>query len=374
MQQIELEKKSFLPIYRQVASYLRDDILSGKKTLSDDNGKMPSEQKVAKAFNINRVTLRKALSILEKEGLITRSTGKGTYVVQEIANNATIGTKRIGFLGFTFEELEFNLHTSQVFHSVEHSLAKMFRVENIMLHGPESVELFEARLREIPQMQLDGLLVSLTVEQFPLLLKSSVLTMPHVVLNNHSNVLKEAGFNLLDVDNDKGIRLLLDHLRSLGHKAIAFVSMGPVIRHDTLARQESFQRAVVDMGLNPDECPLIIDEPPYEAAVEHILTSKPRITAVMGSGYFVAGDIMNALKSRACRIPEDISITGFDYYPQVSRLIRPTITTVRTQLDTMGARAAEILCQQMLGKQITGLHELIDVELLVQRSTAAASQ
>lgn len=367
MQQIEVEKKSFLPIYRQIADYLRQDLLSGKSTLCDTDGKLPSEQRIAKAFSTTRVTLRKALKILESEGLIIQYPGKGTFIVQE-TQKKIIGTKRIGFLGFTLGNMEFNLHRSSVFMGIEQSLTKQFPTENILLHVSPLEGEFSKKINEIKEMNLDGLFVMVDLDQIPDLLQSELQKIPHVVVCNSNSELQQAGFNLIDVDNVKGISLLIEHLQLMGHRKIAFVGGEPVLRHDALMRQKAFSQAVTQLGLDQADCPVILGHPSIEEAVEILLEKHKDITAIVTAGYFLAADTMQALQTHDIKIPDDISITGFDYFPDTQKFIKPSITTIRTPIFEMGVKAGEMLWKQVLNKPIEK-QEMMNVELLVQQTT-----
>ena len=72
-----LDKKSFTPIYYQVGSIIKEDILSGKLPLSS---KLPAEEALAKKYGIAKLTLRRALSKLSQEGFVRQVRGKGSFV------------------------------------------------------------------------------------------------------------------------------------------------------------------------------------------------------------------------------------------------------------------------------------------------------
>ncbi len=73
--------KEIIPLYSRISSSLRNDILNGRY---EPGYKFPSEKKLAKEFNVSRITIREALSYLERESLINRRQGKGTFVAGTI--------------------------------------------------------------------------------------------------------------------------------------------------------------------------------------------------------------------------------------------------------------------------------------------------
>lgn len=373
MQAIEVDKTSCLPIYRQIADYLRNDIMSGRSELYDANGKLPSESEIARVFSTTRMTLRKALKILEKEGLLVQYQGKGTFVVRESQAVAT-STKRIGFMGFMVAHAELSLYRTPVFMGIEHTLTKQFPTENIMLPISPLQSDFAERLQEIKAMNLDGIVLAVDLNQIPALLQSGLQDIPHVIVCNSNRELEKAGFNMLDVDNVQGISLVIDHLMSLGHSKIAFLGRKAVERFDTLMRLDAFRRVVVEAGLDEFDCPVVLSSADMEDSVERLLRDHKEVTAVVTPGYFLAIDVLRALRSRGVGVPEDISVTGFDYYSDTQQLFEPLITTIRTPVFDMGSKAGEMLWKQILNKPLERQTETMSVDLLVQETTAPARQ
>ena len=80
MQEKLLEKKSQSPLYQQLMSRLRDDIVAG---VYAPGARIPSEQVLCDTYGVSRVTVRKAMLDLVQEGLLVRRQGKGTFVAQE---------------------------------------------------------------------------------------------------------------------------------------------------------------------------------------------------------------------------------------------------------------------------------------------------
>ncbi|MBW2061736.1 MAG: GntR family transcriptional regulator [Deltaproteobacteria bacterium] len=77
----DLINKEVIPLYSRIASSLRNKILSGQY---EPGSKLLSEERLAEHFGVSRITIRESLSHLEKEGLITRNRGKGTFVSEKI--------------------------------------------------------------------------------------------------------------------------------------------------------------------------------------------------------------------------------------------------------------------------------------------------
>ncbi|MGW6023975.1 LacI family DNA-binding transcriptional regulator [Streptomyces sp. NPDC055099] len=175
----------------------------------------------------------------------------------------------------------------------------------------------------------------------------------------------------LTFDNRSGGRRLTEHLLTLGHRRIGYVA-GPMERTTTRHRLEGHRAALAasDTGKgDPDE--LTVHGPytrrsGYEATLE-LLRRDPDLTAVVAANDTVALGAAAALRDQGLRIPEDISVAGFDDLPFSIDAV-PALTTVRLPLHEAGARA---------GRLATGAEEAppggvatIEAELMVRGSTA----
>lgn len=192
----------------------------------------------------------------------------------------------------------------------------------------------------------------------------------------------------LAFDNRGGGRRLTEHLISLGHRSIGYAA-GPLERTTTRHRLEGHREAMRAAGLYGDgggdgdaaaarggssrtEERLTVHGSydrgsGYDATVE-LLRREPGITAVVAANDTVALGAAAAIRDRGLRIPEDISVAGFDDLP-FSVDVVPALTTVRLPLFEAGARAGRLA----MGKEAPppGGIATIPAELMVRGSTAA---
>ncbi|MEV5602847.1 LacI family DNA-binding transcriptional regulator [Streptomyces sp. NPDC052299] len=175
----------------------------------------------------------------------------------------------------------------------------------------------------------------------------------------------------LAFDNQGGARRLTGHLLALGHRRIGYVA-GPLERTTTRHRLAGHREAMRAAGAAGDEDRLTVHGSydrgsGYDATVE-LLRREPGITAVVAANDTVALGAAAAMRDRGLRIPEDISVAGFDDLP-VSVDVVPALTTVRLPLFEAGARAGRLA----MGKEDPppGGIALIPAELMVRGSTAA---
>ncbi|MFF8955895.1 LacI family DNA-binding transcriptional regulator [Streptomyces sp. NPDC014894] len=148
----------------------------------------------------------------------------------------------------------------------------------------------------------------------------------------------------LAFDNRGGARLLTDHLLGLGHRTIGYVA-GPPERTTTRHRLEGHRAALAAAGLGEGQDRLTVHgaytrSAGYDATVE-LLAREPELTAVVAANDTVALGVCAALRERGLRIPEDVSVAGFDDLPFAADA-GPALTTVRLPLAEAGARAGRL--------------------------------
>jgi LacI family transcriptional regulator len=177
------------------------------------------------------------------------------------------------------------------------------------------------------------------------------------------------GVPAVDVDNDSGAMLATGHLINLGHKKIAHFA-GTTSQTSAFARRDGFYRFMVSNGLEvPDDFIVetgYFDAPAYEHAKRLLSHSNPP-TAFFAANDVIAGGILTGVKELGLRVPEDVSVVGYDD----SRLaIDANLTSVRQPLEDMGRLATSLLFQRIDGRPVDVKTHLLPAELVVRKSTA----
>ncbi|MGD0174886.1 MAG: GGDEF domain-containing protein [Anaerolineales bacterium] len=143
------------------------------------------------------------------------------------------------------------------------------------------------------------------------------------------------------VDNEGGIRQVLEHLVGHGHREIAFIAGDPQDPGDSLSRIEAYRQGVRELNLSDDprllEYGFHWDAAAY-TAMNRMLQSGVKLTAVMCSNDQSALGVVRALSEAGLRIPWDVAVTGFDDQPEVLFQI-PPLTSVHYPLFETGYRA-----------------------------------
>jgi LacI family transcriptional regulator len=173
------------------------------------------------------------------------------------------------------------------------------------------------------------------------------------------------------MDYAGGIRQAVDHVVHLGHRRIAFIS-GPLALHSARTRHDAFVARMRKHALPVDR--KLVREGTHTAeggqhAMEALLRVSPRPTAVVCSNDWTAMGALHAIDAAGLRVPEDVSVVGFDDIPLVS-YTRPPLTTVRMSPAEIGSTAFEALFRLIDGKEHKGALLHVPTKLVVRESTA----
>ncbi|GAA1354904.1 LacI family DNA-binding transcriptional regulator [Streptomyces beijiangensis] len=174
----------------------------------------------------------------------------------------------------------------------------------------------------------------------------------------------------LSFDNRGGGRQLAQHLLELGHRRIGYVA-GPEERTTTRHRLEGHLKALDAAGIKDD--PRLVLHGPYDRrsgyeATRELLDREPGLTAVVAANDTVALGACAAVRERGLRIPEDISVAGFDDLPFSVDAV-PALTTVRLPLYEAGAWAGRLAMGAEAPPE--GGVAVVRGELMARASTAA---
>ncbi len=175
-------------------------------------------------------------------------------------------------------------------------------------------------------------------------------------------------------DEDSGIRLILGHLKELGHSRVVNIA-GPQSISTGKARYDAFERHRGGLGFDTAPDLVIFADALNEAEGERCaglaLDGIEGFSAIVAANDQLAIGAISLLRRRGIVCPGGISVTGFNDMPMVDRF-DPPLTTVRVQQYQVGRRAAGILLGLLQGGEPKrdGQHVVMPVELIVRGSTA----
>ena len=164
------------------------------------------------------------------------------------------------------------------------------------------------------------------------------------------------------------------HLLQLGHRRIAQIT-GPLGWVATEGRRRGYRAALASAGILPDpalEVEAIPEIEPGREAAETLLGLPDRPTAIFAFNDNIAIGAIKAARARGLRVPEDLSIVGFDDV-EGATIVSPELTTVRQPLAEMGRTAVSLLNRLLEGQRFETLHVELATRLVVRASTAPPS-
>ena len=197
--------------------------------------------------------------------------------------------------------------------------------------------------------------------------------LPTVAVAGHKRL---KGVTNIVLDHERAAVLALTHLKELRHERIAFMKGNP-ISSDAKDRWDAICRVAEHLGvtIDPDlTIQIDADDPTpmlgYPFGKQLLSRGKP-FTALFAYNDVSAMGAIRAMHEQGLRIPQDISVMGFDDIPGAAFHV-PGLTTVRQPLNRMGEVAAQSLLERIENKKEYPPEIAIEPELVVRDSTAAA--
>lgn len=172
-------------------------------------------------------------------------------------------------------------------------------------------------------------------------------------------------------DNVFGAQMAVKHLLNLGHTKIGMIN-GHDYAHVSQKRRKGYERELADAGIAVQKEYMVngqFQEAEAELAAYALLQEQPEITALFCASDLMALGVMRAAKRLGLRIPEDLSIVGFDNIV-LSEYTAPPLTTVSQDKYQMGYEAAQLLTAMLREEGSSRQSTTLDNQLVVRESTA----
>lgn len=222
---------------------------------------------------------------------------------------------------------------------------------------------------QIDDGTVDGVILVAPLINSPLLEYHLHTYLPCVVVG--SALPESMGFYCVNSASHAMIARLVEYLLELGHRRIGFVR-GPQDQWSAQQRLEAYLATMAAHGISVE--PEWVAQGGYNqaggfAAAEQLLRVRPRLTAIVAPNDTAALGVLDACALHQVRVPEDLSVVGFNDVP-LAALAKPPLTTIRTPIHDIGLEAARALLHQVeTGETLRGT-KLFEGELIVRESTA----
>ena len=276
----------------------------------------------------------------------------------------TLRSKRTYTIGVIAEEIG-DSYGSLIISGIEEYLRQKnyFFLTVVHRHNPELLNRYSQLLL---QRGVEGFI---TVD----LQLSEPLLLPTVAVPGHKNL---PGVTNIVLDHQHAARVALTHLRDLGHRDIAFLK-GQPFSSDSEYRWRAICQVAEDLKIEiKPELTVQIDIHDSTPLLgypfgKQLLERKVPFTALFAYNDISALGAIRAFQEAGLRVPQDISVIGFDDI-QGAAYSSPSLTTVRQPLAHMGSLAAQTLLARIEGEKESPPEILIEPELVVRHSTAKA--
>lgn len=170
-------------------------------------------------------------------------------------------------------------------------------------------------------------------------------------------------------DQIQGVREAVAHLLELGHRTVHHIA-GPADSQSAAIRLAAWRRKLEESGIRPPD-PIPGGWDPidgYRAGLE--LANNPEVTAVFCANDEVALGFIRAMHEQGRKVPDDVSVIGFDGIP-LGEYSFPPLTTVRQDFRRTGSTMIDLIAEQLGGGPRDGSrHIVIPTELVIRESTA----
>lgn len=379
---LQIDKDTSVPRYAQIQSRLRDMVIQGHLKPGE---KIPSEVQIAGALGVSRMTINKAVVALTSEGFFVRGVGRGTFVaalppavaqmLRPAASDTDDSRRRRVVLSLPIGTRD--ILDSSYYSSIYHGITDLMEAQAGSSH---TVDLQIASVvtgdyfAEEARLPAEGRIIVAPRE-------NTLSSIERLWNAGHALVIIGASWPTVNVptvdsDNVSGAMAAVDHLIGLGHTRIALL----LAEKETANSQDrvfGYRRALAMANLPHSPEWEVYAATSWRAGAEAkarlgalARSGSAPITAIFAGGYHLALEAMNAVRDVGLRIPEEVSIVGFDD-PSFAELVYPPLTTIRQPLYEMGRRTMERLLHIIRGvEQRAPIREIFPTQLVVRESTA----
>ena len=357
--------------YMEIYAALKTDIANHVFTKGK---RMPGEPELCRRFGTARNTVRQALDLLHRQGLIEKRKGEGTFITQR-------GERKTGLIGLLIPDST----SARFFTTLEKELKASARAlnykivtETVARGTPEQIiDSVRTAARRLVTKRIEGIIFRPHLDPKCVAGNREVLRLfqrtdtPVVLIDSDVTTPPErSGCNLVAIDNIAAGRRIADHLIQHQRKRIAFLmsghSIGPDINWENRlfglageAAVKGLDNGVSTLRFTPDDAD----------ALRRLFRSRNRPDAIVCGNDETAVALTETIKSIGKRIPDDVAVVGFDD-DNWARASVPPLTTIRQPAQLIAKTALKTLLACIRDPNNDPREILLDAPLIVRASTA----
>lgn len=355
---------------REIQEQVLRDIMTG---VYAENGKLPSEGKLAETFGVSRMTVRVALDELVRQGLIEKRNGAGSFLTKRAA-------RRSGLIGLVIPDYADYGFFAAIKSEVERHAARLgYRVELVFTrerNREAAVLEMRRKVRELAAARAEGIIFRPFVAEeragasreivsifrhaeIPVVLIDADITRPPA----------RSDCDLVSVDNIAAGRRIAEHLHERGYHRIGFLMQSKAPHANANWSNRLFGLAGELALIGHDEGVRQLRFSPLDTdALDKFLRSRPKTEAIVCGNDEQAAALLDALAVRGKRVPEDIAVIGFDDIP-LARTLTPPLTTVSQPVRKIAATAFKTLLARIRYPNNDPREIYLPAPLVIRRSS-----
>jgi len=347
-------------VVTQIKEALKSRIFEGE---FGQDEKLPSERTFSIKYEVSRLSVRHAITLLEKEGYLYRIPYRGTYITKR--DNLEI--KTIGLLVGPLLKISF-------FSAILSGIEKAISAEGnrlLLRCANEDPALERKCIKELTEDSVAGLIIISGVCSSANMdvLKQVSHRIPIAVADIYLGAVES---DYVTSDDETGGYEATRHLIDMGHNHILHLA-GPAEHSTGVLRLKGYKKALEEKGIDFSEDMVRYTnwetESGYYETKKFLMTKRDRITGIFACNDKVAVGAYRAIKELGMKIPENISIVGYGNL-DIGYLLESPLTTVEQHPEKIGEKVYGLLMERLEGKR--DFHDIrkiiVDTELVIRES------
>ena len=376
-----MERK--IPLYLMVMEKLKKRISEGDFTYDTP---FATEEKVTREYGVSRITAIRALDEMEKEGLLYRKRGRGSFVSKnvEMGGKVSEARKKDGVVLIALV-LPFDVKYGgmlQCFDGINTLFNKgncFIKIYNTNRRSEEEASV----LKELLENDIDGVICYPEKDNTNLEIYNQFLTkeIPLVLIDKH---IENMPISYVVPDNYNGAKTLCDYAIDRGHKNIAFLSLADFsgvcsLRDRYMGYASSINEHGMQVNLNnvfigagEKLSDRAVDSEEYSKCLGEIIESmqKAGVSAVVCQNDWVARDVIHKCDEMGISVPGELLVMGFDHASAFSDMdVSERLVTVEQNFYEIGRKAGELILKGLDEKNNMCMRIVVPMKLVINEIT-----
>lgn len=359
----KLENKT--PLYLRIYAALKQRIEAGEWSYG---AMFPAENELCEIYGVSRGTVRQVLARLEKDGLVRRERGRGTFISWEASNHLdSLQNQKI--ISFIVPYVR-DSYVPSILIGLE-SAARLNNYSVVFNHVENSLANQDEILEKAVQQRVAGIVLYPvnSRDTCPLITELSKKKFPFVLVDRY---IRGQNIDYVMSDNFGGGLIATQHLLSLGHRRIGFlnwVDFSTSMEH----RRAGYRQALLEAGVPADpelEWEVVGYPEIDQASLEACLRASNLPTAIFAANDQLAIAVQRIARKLKLTIPGDFALIGFDNLDISAHLDIP-LTTIAQPAVEIGRVAGELVLSK-ISKESWGIQRFVlPVQLIIRQSCGA---